>query len=147
MITRRVLVAEDDPNDIFLLQRAFHRTGSLLPFNFVRDGQEAINYLSGVGTFRDREAYPMPVLLLLDLKMPRRTGLEVLKWLRHEPRVRRIPAIVYSSSAEPRDVNGAYELGASSYVVKPMDSEQWEERVRDIKHYWLKVNEPPVLGV
>ncbi len=119
-----VLVAEDDSDDAFFLKRAFFKAGIDAPVHLVRDGQEVIDYLSGVPPYDDREAYPLPGLLLLDLKMPRVTGFEVLQWLQEHPSLRRIPVVVLSGSGRPVDVERAYSLGANYYAIKPQDVDQ-----------------------
>jgi CheY-like chemotaxis protein len=138
-----ILVAEDDPTDAFFLQRAFGKTGVQVGLKFVRDGQEAIDYLRGEPPFSDRAAHPMPQLLLLDLKMPRLNGFEVLHWLKTQPGLRRLLVIVFSSSAEVGDINRAYDLGANSYLVKPHATEQLLELVNRVEKYWLESNQNP----
>src|SRR5438876_2679264 len=113
-----ILLAEDDPNDVLLIQRAFQRTHVANPLEVVRNGDEAVAYLSGQGKFADRARHPLPVLMLIDLKMPRKTGLEVLEWVRQQPGLKRLPIIVMTSSNQSPDVNCAYELGANYGVRK-----------------------------
>ena len=110
-----ILLAEDDPNDVLLIERAFQRTHVANSLQVVRDGEEALAYLSGQGPFADRERHPLPVLLLMDLKMPRKSGLEVLEWVRQQPGLKRLPIVVLTSSNQGPDINRAYELGANSY--------------------------------
>src|SRR6266567_605609 len=110
-----ILVAEDDPADAFFLQRAFAKAGVSISLHFVRDGQEVIDYLRGEPPFADRVVYPLPQLLLLDLKMPRLNGFDVLGWLKESPDLKRLPVVVFTSSRETADVNHAYDLGANSY--------------------------------
>ena len=140
---KMILVAEDDPTDAFFLQRAFAKTGTPVGLKFVRDGQEAIDYLRGESPFGDRAANPMPQLLLLDLKMPRLNGFEVLHWLKTQPGLKRLLVIVFSSSAETGDINRAYDLGANSYLVKPHATEQLLELVNRVEKYWLEDNQNP----
>jgi len=140
---RMILVAEDDPTDAFFLQRAFGKTGLPVGLKFVRDGQEAIDYLRGEPPFGDRSAHPLPQLLLLDLKMPRLNGFEVLHWLKTQPGLKRLLVIVFSSSAETGDINRAYDLGANSYLVKPHATEQLLELVNRVEKYWLEANQNP----
>ena len=117
-----VLLVEDDLNDIFLVKRAFKKARLQNPLNVVTDGQEAIHYLRGLGKYADRETYPLPTLIVMDIKMPRKTGFEVLEWVKGQGRpLRRIPIVIVSSSDNPSDINQAYELGANAYMVKPMD--------------------------
>ena len=141
--SRVILVAEDDPTDAFFLQRAFAKAGVSVGLKFVRDGQEAIDYLRGEPPFTDRGTHPMPQLLLLDLKMPRLNGFEVLSWLKTQPGLKRLLAIVFSSSAEAGDINRAYDLGANSYLVKPHATEQLLELVNRVEKYWLEANQNP----
>ena len=141
-----ILLAEDDPNDVLLIQRAFQRTHLANPVQVVRDGEEALAYLSGQGAFADRERHPLPVLMLMDLKMPRKTGLEVLAWLRQQPVLKRLPVIVLTSSNQSPDINRAYELGANSYLVKPAGFDSLLELVKNLDMYWLILNEKPELN-
>jgi CheY-like chemotaxis protein len=136
------LVAEDDENDVFFLQRAFKQAKVENPLNVVRDGQEAIEYLSGEGKFSDRNLYP---LFILDLKMPRKTGLEVLGWLQEQPELRCVPVMVLSSSAHRTDIERAYELGANAFVVKPASLEKRVELAKLIGAFWLEFNEGPLV--
>src|SRR5207247_353014 len=116
-----ILLVEDDPNDVLLMQRAFRKANLTNPLHVARDGQEAIEYLAHQGNFADVRRYPPPTLMLLDLKMPRKNGFETLEWLRQQPGLKRMVVIVLSSSSELADINRAYDLGANSYLVKPAD--------------------------
>jgi CheY-like chemotaxis protein len=140
-----LLIAEDDDNDLFFLQRAFDAAGLKSPVRIVRDGQEAIDYLSGVGNFADRLKFALPHLLLLDLKMPRKTGMEVLEWLSEQPELHCLPVVVFSSSANRRDVERAYELGANAFVVKPASTVERAELAKAMGLFWLESNQPPVV--
>jgi len=131
-----VLLVEDDLNDIFLVKRAFKKAQIQNPLQVVTDGQEAIHYLRGGGRYADREAYPLPKLVVMDIKMPRRTGFEVLEWAKHDGPLRRIPIVIVSSSDNPADINRAYELGANAYMVKPVDYRAVEKLFESITHYW-----------
>ncbi len=134
----RVLVAEDDEIDAFLLRRAFSRAGLEVPVKFVRDGQEAVDYLSAETGRPDRSSHALPGLVLLDLKMPRLDGFDVLKWLRQHPDLRRLSVVIFTSSNEPQDINLAYDLGANSYAVKPTDPNSLDAFVRSLGDYWFK---------
>src|SRR3954469_4578730 len=112
-----ILLVEGDPNDVMLIQRAFQKAGLRNCLRIARDGEEAIEYLSGSGAFADRERFPSPFLMLLDLKMPGTDGFEVLKWARGEPELKRLLIVVLTSSNLQSDVDKAYELGANSYLV------------------------------
>ncbi len=144
-MTKKVLIAEDDPGDVFLLQRAFNVSGVPATLHFVRDGQEAIDYLGGQAAYADRDAHPLPDLLLLDLKMPRLNGFDVLSWLRQQPGLRRLLVTVLTSSDHPEDINRAYDLGANSYLVKPHGSQELSDLVLRVQRYWLEINQSPVL--
>ena len=132
----RILVAEDDHKDIFLLRCAFTQAGVTVPLHFVYDGEQAIDYLEGNDSFSDRRTHPFPTLVLLDNKMPRLSGLDVLKWLRQQPRLRRLPVLIFSSSSLLRDINLAADLGANAYLVKPNTLEELRGLVRAIKEFW-----------
>ncbi len=142
---RAILLAEDDPNDVLLLQLAFKHAGVRNPLLNVGDGQEAIDYLSGSGEFSDRKRFPIPHLLILDLKMPRKTGIEVLAWLANSDVLRCLPTIMLTSSAYPGDIEKAYRLGVNGFVVKPLDPTQRAELARLIGSFWLNVNEAPLV--
>jgi len=144
MLSKRVLIAEDDPSDVFLLKRAFTLAQVPATLYFVRDGQEAIDYLEGDARFNDRTAHPLPDLMLLDLKMPRLNGFDVLSWLRRKPGLKRLLVTVLTSSDQPGDINRAYDLGANSYLLKPHSSSQLSELVAQVKRYWLDLNQCPV---
>ena len=133
-----ILVAEDDPTDAYFLQRAFKRAGLAVALHFVRDGQEALDYLQGSGQFADRTCYPLPQLLLLDLNMPRLDGFEVLKWVRKQPGLRGLEVVIFSSSEEPKHVDRAYGLGANSYLVKPHSMVELTALVGQFRKSWQK---------
>lgn len=140
---KAILVADDSAEDSFILKRAFEKVGMTVPLLFVKDGQELIDYLSGSEGFSDRSSHPMPRVLLLDLKMPKLNGFDVLRWLQQQPELRRLIVTVLSSSEEPTDVNLAYDLGANSYVVKPGSLNGYANVVEKLRDYWLEVNRPP----
>ena len=141
-----ILVAEDSELDIILLQLAFEKSGVVARLRFVRDGEEAIDYLSGQNYFSDRSQHPLPHVLLLDLKMPKLDGFGVLTWRRSQPSHEHLPVVVLSSSDEPRDVHRAYQLGANSFVIKPLQQEHREELARLLHHYWVQTNVCPRIG-
>lgn len=141
---KRVLIAEDDPSDIFLLRRAFTLAQVPATLHFVRDGQEVIDYLEGDAKYQDRAAHPLPDLLLLDLKMPRLNGFDVLAWLRQQPGLKRLLVTILTSSDQPSDINRAYDLGANSYLLKPHNSSELSQLVAQVKRYWLDLNQRPV---
>lgn len=141
-----VLLVEDDLNDIFLVKRAFKMAEVPNPLQVVTDGQEAITYLRGDGKYVDRETYPLPSLIVMDIKMPRKSGFDVLEWVKGDDRrLRRIPIVIVSSSENPNDINRAYELGANAYMVKPVDFRAVEHLFHSITHYWgLECAKPEV---
>jgi CheY-like chemotaxis protein len=138
-----ILQVEDDKNDVLFLRYAFNAAGITHPIRVASDGGEAIAYLSGAGEFADRGRYPFPCLVLLDLKMPGMSGMEVLEWIRAQPVLRILPVIIFSSSAQRHEIDRAYHLGANSFVVKPSCVEERNELAKFIKGFWLRYNEPP----
>ncbi len=138
-----ILLVEDNPDDEDLTRRAFVRSNVANELDVVRDGQQALDYLFGNGT----PAKPAPALILLDLKLPKVDGLEVLKRIRESSSTKLIPVVILTSSAEQTDLIAGYDTGANSYVRKPVDFDQFSESVRQLGLYWLIVNEaPPVAG-
>ena len=131
-----VLLVEDDLNDIFIVKRAFRTAHIPNPLQVVTDGEEAISYLRGDGKYADRAAHPLPKLIVMDIKMPRRSGFEVLEWVKGSSGMRRIPVIIVSSSDSVEDINRAYELGANAYMIKPMDYRAVEHLFECITNYW-----------
>src|SRR5947208_1757705 len=144
-MVKKVLVAEDDPGDVFLLQRAFTIAEIPTTLHFVRDGQEAIDYLDGKKRYADRQAFPLPDLMLLDLKMPKLNGFDVLNWVRQQPGLKRLLITVLTSSDQPQDINRAYDLGANSYLLKPHGSTELAELVKRVEKYWLESNQRPAI--
>lgn len=136
-----ILLVEDDPNDQLLIRRAFSKAKLMNPLHIVDDGDAATAYLAGEGEYADRSLHPFPALILLDLKLPRRSGLEVLAWLREQPRSRRIPVVVLTSSEDSADIARAYDLGANSYLVKPVDFDGLLDLVRTAGLYWMVMNQ------
>jgi CheY-like chemotaxis protein len=144
--TGSILLAEDDPNDVALTQLAFEQARFSNPLHVVANGEEAIAYLAGEGSYADRQRYPIPVLVLLDLKLPRKSGFEVLAWLRGVPNVRRLPVVVLTSSQQSPDINRAYDAGANSYLVKPVAFDNLVGLVRTLGLYWIMTNEGPAIA-
>jgi DNA-binding response OmpR family regulator len=145
-VTRyNVLHIEDDINDVLLVQRAFRKASLPVALEAVNDGDKALAYLSGEDVYTDRLRYPIPSLVLLDLKIPRKSGLEVLTWIRSHPSWKRLPVTVLTSSRHEKDINLAYEIGANSYLVKPVGFDALVEMVRMINTYWLELNEMPAI--
>ena len=138
-----VLLVEDNQDDAFFMERACQSADIPHSLNIVRDGQAAVDYLSGANGYEDRERHPLPDLILLKLKLPLRTGHEVLEWLREQPALRTLPVIVLTTSAENPDIERAYELGVSSYLVKDADYFQLFETTWVVLKYWLQLNVRP----
>jgi CheY-like chemotaxis protein len=134
-------LVEDERNDVFFMKRAVTQAGLLDGFQVAEDGQAAIDYLSGVREFADRERFPLPSVVLLDLKLPHVSGLDVLKWMREQPELRTMTVIICTSSQLPHDIEAAYRLGANSYLVKPVHLDELPRIVKLIKEYWLELNQ------
>ena len=147
MNTYSILIVEDDANDILLLRRAFNKAGLVNPVHVATDGDMAVDYLQGNGVYQDRAKHPLPVLILLDLKLPRRSGHEVLSWLRTQPGLRRIPVVILTSSRESKDLDRAYDEGANSYLIKPADPCDLLEMVKQLNLYWIVFNEKPDIKI
>jgi DNA-binding response OmpR family regulator len=137
-----ILLVEDEETDAFLLQRAFSRAGILNPIHVASDGRQAINYFKGDGRFANRGQFPLPCLVLLDLKLPYVMGLEVLEWIRQQPELATIVLILSSSAAEA-DAMDAYCLGTNGFLIKPSETSQLVDMARAIKDFWLTHNTPP----
>lgn len=138
-----VLYAEDDENDAFFMQRAFRQARIPNPLTILSDGNLAIGYLSGAGPYADRQQHPWPCLLLLDLKMPGRSGFDVLTWVRAQPAAAALPVVVLTSSSQDNDIYRAYSLGANSYLVKPGKPDELLVIVNGLKQFWLNHNRTP----
>jgi CheY-like chemotaxis protein len=138
-----ILQIEDEENDILFLQMAAEKAGIVKPIQVARNGREAIDYLSGNGKFADRGQFPLPCVVLLDLKLPQVPGFEVLKFIRSHPRLRTLVVIVLSSSDQDADIENAYLLGANSYLVKPANPGDLVTALNLIKAYWLRLNRMP----
>lgn len=132
-----ILYAEDEPDDIFFMQRAFEQAEIKQPLQTVSDGDEAIAYLSGLGKYTDRKRYPLPALVLLDLNMPQSSGFEVLKWIRSTPSLSTLPVLVITSSSQESDIQRASLLGANGYMIKPGKPDELLSMVKAFKDYWL----------
>ncbi len=138
-----ILLVEDNPDDEALALRALKKNNIGNKVDVVRDGAEAIDYLYGTGAYSDRDTSETPQIVLLDLKLPKIDGLEVLRRIRGDERTRLLPVAILTSSKEEKDVVESYRLGANSYIHKPVDFEQFSESVRQLGLYWLVLNEPP----
>ena len=133
-----VLVAEDNPDDATLLRRAVERAELPVRLKIVSDGEQVVLYLQGLGAFANREMNPKPSLIILDLKMPRKNGFEVLEWLKENPEFAAIPKVVMSASGLETDVRRAYDLGANTYFIKPGTFHDLVETMRSLQSYWSK---------
>jgi CheY-like chemotaxis protein len=142
---KTILLVEDNPSDINLTKRAFekgHITNNLV---VAEDGQEALDYIFGNGIYANRDISQLPTLILLDLKLPKVSGLEVLKRIRAAEIIKRLPVVILTSSKEDEDVAASYDLGVNSYIRKPIDFNQFVEAIKYLGLYWLVINEPPPL--
>jgi two-component system, response regulator len=138
-----ILLVEDNPNDVELTLHAFERNNLANAVQVARDGQEALDYLAGIDTDGNGAGNSRPKVVLLDLKLPRVDGLEVLRAIRQDEKLRTLPVVVMTSSREDRDIVESYDLGVSSYIVKPIDFDKFVETVRALGFYWVLLNEPP----
>ena len=147
MKTKRILLVEDNPRDEALTLRALKKMAVEHAVSVVRDGVEALDYLFCTGPFADRDITDAPQVVLLDLKLPKLGGLDVLKRLRADARTRLLPVVVFTSSSEQEDMLKSYDHGANSYVRKPVDFEQFSKATEQLGLYWLLHNQPPPEGV
>ena len=142
-----ILLVEDDPNDVLLIQRAFQKAGLRNALKVVRDGEQAIDYLSGHDPYANRERFPVPFMVLLDLRMPGTDGFAVLEWVRSDPALNRMLVVVLTSSNLQADIDKAYELGANSYLVKPVEFSEMVNMVQRFEIYWTEINRIPTAPV
>ncbi len=138
-----ILLVEDDPDAVLLMKKAFSAAGISNPLRTVDDGDRLTAYLEGSGPYADRQEHPLPVMVLLDLKLPRKSGFELLEWIRKNPQLARLIIVVFTSSRESKDISKAYALGANSYLVKPTSFHDLVELVKMLKAYWLAHNQFP----
>jgi two-component system response regulator len=141
MTEKVILLVEDNPDDVELTLRAFKKNNMKNPVVVARDGQEALDYLRGEGAFAGRDPNSVPQLILLDLKLPKVGGLEVLRDLRANPITKRVPVVILTSSREEEDLRTGYDYGVNSYVRKPVDFTEFNEAVRQLGLYWLLLNQ------
>ncbi|HEV2393615.1 MAG TPA: response regulator [Verrucomicrobiae bacterium] len=137
------LLVDDSEDDVILIRRAFAKGNILNPLQVVRSGDEAIAYFKGEGKYANRLEFPLPELVLLDLKMPGKSGFDVLTWVRQQPSLKALRIVVLTSSNEIRDVNLAYQLGANSFLVKPVDFDRFVEISQALRGYWLWMSKAP----
>jgi two-component system response regulator len=143
MHRRVILLVEDDPSDIGLTRRAFEKSRISNELIVIEDGQQALDYLLGVDPKSGQGLNPLPAVVLLDLKLPKVDGLEVLRRIRADSRTKRLPVVILTSSTERRDLGASYDLGANSYIRKPVDFVRFAEADQQLGLYWLVLNEPP----
>ena len=143
MNPKTILLVEDNPSDVELTKRALGKSHVANELVVAEDGQEALDYLFGVGTYAGRDVTQLPVLVLLDLKLPKVDGLEVLQRIRANQQTRRLPVVVLTSSKEEQYLAASYDLGVNSYIRKPVDFAQFVQTIQQLGLYWLVLNEPP----
>lgn len=143
MGNKEILLVEDNPDDVELTRIAFAEAGSEHVIRVMTDGAQAVDYLLGRGEHAGRDITDLPALVLLDLNLPKLNGREVLQAIRENPATRSLPVVVLTTSVEPMDVGSVYELGANSYIQKPVEFERFVDAVRQIGLYWLVLNQPP----
>ena len=136
-----ILLIEDSPDDAELVRYAFEKVGIGNPLISLGDGDAAVDFLSGAGAYADRKRHPLPALILLDLKLPRRSGFEVLRFIRDQEATRHTPVVVLTSSNQQNDIKRAYDDGANSYLVKPVGRDALIEMVRSLNSYWIELNQ------
>ncbi len=141
--SKSILLVEDNPDDVELTLRALNKHNITNGIVVVNDGAEALEYIFGTGEYAGRDISIMPVVIILDLKLPKVDGLEVLRRLRSDDRTKFVPVVILTTSNEEKDLAQSYTNGANSYIRKPVDFEQFSEAVRQLKMYWVLLNEPP----
>ena len=140
---KTVLLVEDSSDDVFVMKMACQRSGIPHDLRVAEDGDVAVEYLSGAGKYRDRTAHPFPDVVFLDIKMPKRDGHEVLKWIREQPGLKNLPVVMLTGSVQPSDVDRAFELGVTSYLKKVACPAEFGQAVRIILKYWLDLHITP----
>ena len=138
---RALLLVEDNEDDVFLMRRALKGSHVVNPLHVVEDGQAAVDYLAGTGKYADRDSYPLPAVVFLDLKLPYISGHDVLAWIRRQKELDSLIVIVLTSSNEASDLSRCYALGANSYLVRPPTPDQLEDLAKSFKWYWLEYNQ------
>lgn len=137
------LLVEDDEDQVELVRRAFAKAKIVNPLHVVRSGEEAMVYLEGAGPYQNREEFPLPKLILLDLKMPGITGFDLIRWIRRQPPLSTVRIVVLTASNEIRDVNQSYALGANSFLVKPVNFDDFVRLTQAVEGYWIWLNKIP----
>jgi CheY-like chemotaxis protein len=138
-----ILLVEDGPDDIWAFRRAFHTLPNYYVLQVVESGDDAISYLKGTGPFSNRDEYPLPSVVLLDLKLPGTNGLDVLGWIRRQPELQSLRVIVLTSSDDLRDVTRAYQMGANSFLTKPLEFMELQEMLKAVGRFWLELSRRP----
>jgi len=138
-----ILIVEDEEAHAVLTERAIRKTGNAGRVDVVGDGEQALDYLYHKGKYAEAAKYPLPGLILLDIKLPGMDGVEVLKRIKEDPRLKTIPVIMLTTSKREEDIARSYQFYANSYLTKPVGFKEFEEKVRQLDFYWMKVNEPP----
>ena len=139
-----ILYVEDEENDVMFMRHAWKKAGLLNPLYVVTDGEQAMHYLAGEGKYANRGEHPMPFLVLLDLKLPKASGLEVLKWIREQPAIHTLQVVVLTSSNQLMDIHAAHALRANAYLIKPADAEGLAQMAASLKDFWMsKAQTPP----
>ncbi|HTC36184.1 MAG TPA: response regulator [Bryobacteraceae bacterium] len=146
MISQSILLIEDNSSDIALAKRAFEKARIVNELVVAEDGQEALDYIFGLGAFAGRDPAEIPLLTLMDLKLPKLSALDLLKRIRADARTRRMPVVILTSSNEDQDIAAGYDLGVNSFIRKPVDFNQFVHTVEQLALYWLLLNEPPPLA-
>ena len=140
-----ILLVEDEPADARLLIRAFTRAGVLNPIKHLFRGDEALAFLEGINQYADRREHPLPILIILDLKLPGMSGLELMRWIRLQRELRRIPVLVLTGQKDDKFIEAAYDAGANSYLLKSFAEDEIDRVVNLINNYWLSLNESPLV--
>jgi two-component system response regulator len=146
MSSQNILLIEDNPSDIALARRAFEKARIVNELVVAEDGQEALDYIFGLGAFAGRDPSEIPLLTLMDLQLPKLSALDLLKRIRADMRTRRMPVVILTSSNEDQDIAAGYDLGVNSFIRKPVDFNQFVHTVEQLALYWLLLNEPPPLA-
>jgi two-component system response regulator len=146
MISQNILLIEDNPSDIALAKRAFEKARIVNELVVAEDGQEALDYIFGTGAYANRDPTEIPLLTLMDLKLPKVSALDLLRRIRADVRTRRMPVVILTSSNEDQDIAAGYDLGVNSFIRKPVDFNQFVHTVEQLALYWLLLNEPPPLA-
>ncbi|PYP93658.1 MAG: two-component system response regulator [Candidatus Angelobacter sp. Gp1-AA117] len=140
-----ILLVEDEPADARLLIRAFTRAGVLNPIKHLFRGDEALAFLEGINQYADRREHPLPILIILDLKLPGMSGLELIRWIHLQRELRRIPVLVLTGQKDDKFIEAAYDAGANSYLLKSFAEDEIDRVVNLINNYWLSLNESPLV--